>query len=205
MNKVVKPVSYISRPAMYVPYIGILPSHIDSLLAANATNTIGNFNATNYGFQIVIQMFLPEPKAFYDPRPGLVTELERVWGGPSYRVDMKNKTTQSTVLHPSLANGLLLKDRVCVDKGLKLRYSANNALCQQGRCCSAYDDAILAANAPLMKFATGVWPTICNVCGGDGTVNSFKMFDALPAAQVSNYLCFVSGNFLVARPEGNQP
>ena len=157
VENVVTPAFQVQPQSMYAPYIGNLHQTIEYLMEANETVVWDEFNATNYGFEIVqVLSRLPDPLVSSDPRAGtfLQTELERLWGGPSARDHP-----------PSVEVGTT---RVCPDI-LKNRESLN---------CSSYD----SVSFPLLQFGIGLFPTTCHSgnaeCASQAVVDEFSMIEA---------------------------
>ena len=146
-TKVVKFDYTIQRLSLYAPYIGNLHRSIEYLMEANETVVRDEFNATNYGFEIVQNLeHLPDPLITVDPRADMQTELERVWGGPTRRFSgyKAGEALPGTVETTT--------PRKCADL-LALRFS--NDL---GSICPNVVDS---GNVDLLKFGKGLFPTIC--------------------------------------------
>ncbi|KAF4724904.1 hypothetical protein FOZ63_033727, partial [Perkinsus olseni] len=150
-DKQVQPDYYVDRPDPYTPYIGNLWNAVELLLTANETVDLPQYNLTNYGFQIVLDLFLGDPLNYVDARLSRsvqdsyfqMTELERVWGGPSDRIDVVRTALSGQVTplwtgHNTTTNRsqlvMGLGDRVCgdpvVDYVINWRYNSSNQLCR---------------------------------------------------------------------------
>ena len=153
----------IQAQTSYAPYIGSLWNSVEYLMEANETVVLDEFNATNYGFEIIQVTWLPDPLVTTDPRSSvwLQTELERVWGGPSVRYSGIDHTTR---LANSVTSDIV---RVC-PTALADRYTLNAV-------CTDYDDPAKTSSAPLMQYGLGMNPTKCFACTG------WKRGDPLPS------------------------
>lgn len=66
------------------------------------------YSLVNYGFQIVLDLFLGDPLNYIDARLSRsvkdiyfqMTELERVWGGPSDRIDVVETVLSGGLVTP---------------------------------------------------------------------------------------------------------
>ena len=136
----------------YAPYVGNLWNQVEYIMETNETVFLPDYNTTNYGFEIIISLWLPAPLISNDPRQGnqLMTEEERVWGGPTARVSgiSSNPLPGAVLVDPT---------RVCQTAlAMRLQSTSPNR-------CTDYDDPDLAAEAPLMQYGVGVWPMVCSV------------------------------------------
>ena len=149
------PASFVQKASFYVPYIGSMPYQAEQLIAANTTYSKPDYDLTNTGFQIILNRSLPQPLSFVDPRTGsfFQTELERIWGGFSPRVDMTNGSLLRLDVGPSLN----LHQRVC-SSFLLWRFNSTNTACSSGGCC---EDFNAPGAPPFMKYGIGLWPVLC--------------------------------------------
>ena len=156
-DRVVAPASFIERPSAYVSYLGSMPWQIELLLAANSSYPKPEYESTNTGFQIVLSRYLPYSLNYVDSRTGsfLQTELDRVWGGPSLRIDI----TTGALLNSALADALLMEDRPCYAHML-WRFNVSSETCAifGSGCCTEFDNP---GSPPLMKYGIGLWPSLC--------------------------------------------
>jgi hypothetical protein len=172
-DRVLTPNSYISRPSAYVPYIGTMPVHVEQLLSANSTYSKIEYNSTNTGFQIVLTRSLPYALNYLDPRTGsfLETELERIWGGPSPRIDI----TTGQLLNSDLSSGLNFDQRSCSDF-LLWRSNSSNIACSNpdAGCCPDFN----SENATVfMQYGKGLWPGLCiNGCETFDRASSYERY-----------------------------
>jgi hypothetical protein len=151
------PVWQVQPVSLYSPYIGNLWAQLEYLMEANETFTVPEYNVTNYGFEIVQRLVNRPAQVSNDPRTNVLTELERIWGGPSLRY---SNVSSGTLLGASASAGTV---RVCPNV-LANRWNP-------GTGCAVYDAT--GAN-PLLQFGVGVWPSVCyqSICG-DSIVTSF--------------------------------
>ena len=155
----VKTWNYAIQPVKeYAPYIGNLHNQIEFLMEANETVVISEYNATNFGFEIV-QETAAGPIVTVDPRQSnVLTELEAVWGGPSTRYNIDGSV---------LANPVGT-ERVCADI-LENRFSP-------GTDCDEYD--YMGGVVPvLLQYGIGLWPGTCDRdgCGVEVPVGDFSI------------------------------
>jgi hypothetical protein len=140
VNTVVNPEYQIQVQGRYAPYIGNLHNVVEYLMEANETVVWDEFGATNYGFEIVqVLAQVPDPLVSVDPRTNssrLLTEIERLWGGPSLRTA------------PRTANGII--DRVCP-----------NILSERELDHTTCVDYNLNSPSVLLQFGIGLFSTNC--------------------------------------------
>ena len=140
------PVNQIQPIPAYSPYIGSLWAQLEYIMESNQTYTVPEYNVTNDGFEMVQRLLNRPAQVSSDPRRNVVTELERIWGGPSLRYS----SVTGNLISSSAATGTT---RVCPDI-LLYRLAP-------GFTCPAYDtDATVGI--PLLQFGIGMWPTICD-------------------------------------------
>lgn len=140
----------ISLQSKFAPYVGNLWNLIDYVLEANETVVLDSLNASNSGFEIVQNFtFLSSddnnPLITEDPRPSArkLSELERVWGGPSSRYSQVTGTLLRNSVDVSI-------NRICPSTFLSFPYIP---------CEDCFGSA---SPAPLMEFGIGLFPTKCN-------------------------------------------
>eukprot|EP00933_Yihiella_yeosuensis_P047233 TRINITY_DN4297_c2_g1_i1.p1 TRINITY_DN4297_c2_g1~~TRINITY_DN4297_c2_g1_i1.p1 ORF type:complete len:573 (+),score=69.42 TRINITY_DN4297_c2_g1_i1:138-1856(+) len=131
---------------VYTPYVGTLRNHIPKLVEAN--ETVPPFN---YGFYLVTSanVFKVDPR----PKSWWLTELERIWGGPSTRYWAHNGTRMQL--------GLSFKQRSCpqfVVYSHKFASPENCGGLDFKGCCPNIDagDGLVATTCRI-----GVSPTLC--------------------------------------------
>ena len=153
-------------PASLPPYVGTMPVHAEGLIAGNKSHILNNY--TNNNFQVILSVNLPEPLSFFDPsKAERMTELERIWGGPSERYD----EVTGVMIQPGLV------ERVC-EGYLNWRWNATNAACQDADCCTGF-----TRDAPeFMRLGVGLWPTLClpGSCDAGAHIETFELFADLP-------------------------
>lgn len=134
-------------PAMqpaYVPYIGALQSEIETIIEANET-------VPPYNFAFLL---MTNAEVWYvDPRPRSrqITEIERIWEGPSARYWPNNGTLFSS--------GLPLESRSCVEFMYYNFHFASPDSCGLNfdKCCSKIDTPMEYS----MACGIGIAPTLC--------------------------------------------
>lgn len=143
-RKVVRPPVTSAVEQRHIPYIGTLQNHITKLIEAN--NTVPPYN-----FAFVLMTSAKVLKVDPRPRHYWVTELERLWEGPSMRYWPNNGSL--------LFAGLSLSQRSCRDFVYHGYTEASPEKCGPNMqdCCPRID----APNLPVMKCGTGVVPTLC--------------------------------------------
>ena len=148
-SRTIFPLYQIHPTSEYAPYVGNLWNQVEYIMESNETVYLPQYNLTNFGFQIVISLWLPSPFVGSDPRRDteLESELERVWGGPSWRVS----GIDSSVSLPGTV--MVNTERPCPES-LIMRADVGS--------CSNYDDSTLTATSPLMQYGVGQWPMICS-------------------------------------------
>jgi len=158
----------------YKPYVGTLQAHMDLLLESNATEP-----PRNYGFLLVTDagVYKVDPRIPSDR----MTELERVWGGPSARYwnqGIKIRPGQEVVLvrlfdnTPDLPQ-IELGERFCVHYVYDTRLFGGHEMCGPDHtlCCGRKEldgsitpliDQPAAEGTPLLKCGIGVIPILCD-------------------------------------------
>ena len=157
----------IQLQSTYAPYVGNIWNQVEYLMEANETIVLDEYNATNFGFEIVQVSWLPDPLVSLDPRAGdlLETELERVWGGPTARVSGINS---SFPLPGSVSVGV---ERLC-GRALDFRQFTHSG-------CDYYDNSTLTADVPLLRWGVGLWPGECLNCTQIGNVTNLVDFSII--------------------------
>lgn len=151
-------VQSVQVPSPYEPYVGTLREHIATLIEANES-----VPPRNFGFLLLtdarIQLKDPRPKQFR------ITELERVWGGPSRRFW---QIAPKGCMHPCIIfNGTIPSERNCTDLilGNGTYREADPMKCGSGLkdCCPSLDLSPKAGLKPLdaLRCGVGVAPTLC--------------------------------------------
>ncbi|KAF4719500.1 hypothetical protein FOZ62_025224, partial [Perkinsus olseni] len=190
-DKQVQPDYYVDRPDPYTPYIGNLWNAVELLLTANETVDLPQYNLTNYGFQIVLDLFLGDPLNYVDARLSRsvqdsyfqMTELERVWGGPSDRIDVVRTALSGQVTplwtgHNTTTNRsqlvMGLGDRVCgdpvVDYVINWRYNSSNQLCRGSPSDLAPAMADLHDDYPLLPGVNRTSQDLSRVSQSNSTI-----------------------------------
>ncbi|KAF4666001.1 Bardet-Biedl syndrome 2 protein [Perkinsus chesapeaki] len=178
IEKQVKPDYYVDIPDPYTPYVGNLWNSVELLLTSNETIHLPQYNLTNYGFQIVLDLFLGDPLNYIDARLSIsvedtyfqMPELERVWGGPSDRIDVARTALSGEVVPLWRGSNrtvnrsevvMVLEDRVCGDPAVnyitKWRYNASNNICRGSPFDISPSQADLVSDAPLMSSNRTTW------------------------------------------------
>ncbi|CAD7937806.1 unnamed protein product [Amoebophrya sp. A25] len=153
--------SYIQEEPFYKVYHGELRFHMDRILEANRT-----VDPHYYHFFL----FTNSSVYKFDPRPSFyrVTELERIWGGPSERYFFNVSAQQWELAFP----GIKYADRFCPDLFHNDRFDINPITCRNTsragmtRCCDYLDFRV--GNDPSndyylgLRCGVGVVPTLCN-------------------------------------------
>ncbi|CAJ1367775.1 unnamed protein product [Effrenium voratum] len=133
-----------SMEPAYTPYIGTLREHITKVLEANGT-------VMPYNFAFYLQTDAKVRKVDPRPRSWWVTELERVWGGPSMRYWNHN----ATILH----QGEMFEHRSCPSFIKHMHLFADPLSCGPNfqDCCDKMD----VPDFPVTECGVGVSPTLC--------------------------------------------
>ena len=162
------PVWQIQTVPPYVPYVGSLWAQLEYIMESNQTYTVPEYNVVNYGFEILQNLDNRPDQISDDPRVNVMSELDRIWGGPSLRYSADGS---GDLLPASVTTGT---DRICPDI-LENRLSP-------GVGCPDYDTSA-TAGIPLLQAGVGMWPTICDTSGtncGSPISTSFPALIAKP-------------------------
>jgi hypothetical protein len=171
----------------YVPYIGTLQRHMDAIMESNQTSP-----PRNYGFLLVTDARVYK----VDPRPPerRLTELERVWGGPSARYWTRNIILDepATLLFDDYKlPQVQLEDRSCVTYIFNDRLFAGNSDCPQCIACgqdhSACCEDIDKKDIPALTCGIGVVPILCDNSDNENLVSESGPADSPPATEPAHY------------------
>ena len=187
VSRVVAASYQIQPTSQYAPYVGNLHKALDYLLEANAVVVLDEFNATNYGFEIVQELeLLPYPIVTIVPRATLITEFERVWGGPTARRDPVSGDFLNTAIDTT---------RLCASA-----LPARNELGSLALCAD-YADPTKTADVPLLQFAVGMWPTLCHGANPDCSATPFSpptsSFSMIQKSTYSDVVTVTQDQFLL--------
>eukprot|EP00440_Ansanella_granifera_P068102 gb/GFBE01073879.1/.p1 GENE.gb/GFBE01073879.1/~~gb/GFBE01073879.1/.p1 ORF type:complete len:594 (+),score=63.05 gb/GFBE01073879.1/:1-1782(+) len=136
--------SIASMQPAYTPYVGTLRAHITKVLEAN-----GTVEPYNFAFVLTTdaRIFKVDPR----PRSWWLTELEKLWGGPSMRFWAHNQSM--------LYFGKTDDQRSCARFVTYTHLQADPQSCGPDfeDCCASIDQPEL----PIVECGIGVSPTLC--------------------------------------------
>jgi len=167
----------IQQAPIYKPYVGTLQTQIAKLIEANET-------VPPYNFAFLIVSVAGVVKVDPRPRQFWVTELERIWSGPSARYSIHDG---------SLLNaGIELRDRSCREFVYHGYTASSPELCGSNfeDCCPTIDTPGLLA----LSCNIGVSPTLCR----NSSVLQLQNWTALHTAQHPFHFRVIHGQIINA-------
>jgi hypothetical protein len=177
------PLWRIQQDAVHAPYIGSLWNQLEYLIVANDTGVDSSNGVRNFAFEIIQQIGNQPAQVYQDPRTNVMTELERIWGGP-----IKRYSANAATVLPSSTS--VDTSRICPTL-LENRWNP-------GTGCALYDSSS-TDSIPLLQFGVGMWPNVCDTtrsgrCGNlIAPASSFIPFTAI-AQPITNFATQVTIN-----------